>query len=223
MTSEAIRSSFVLFERTIKSLNSLLTTIAFAAALFFVVAQIPTLRMGMDTMISKLGQLQSFEALNLKVAFSETSVLEALPIFRTLDADTQATLKSDLAHLDAEWLPRLLNVGALDGTCDFHRTTPDIREAVATDQKLQTLGLVDLRDAEDVKARVLENMKSALDKGKGWEAGAPSQCYHMTLTGRGWRIKTAVLEFLASGLSAGKTTTVVASANPVALRLARGD
>jgi hypothetical protein len=223
MTPQSIRLSLAYLDRFNKSAMGLLTTAAFGAALFFVVAQIPTLRVAMDTMIGKLAQVQSFEALNLKMAFSDAAVLEGLPVFKEIEPGQRTTLRADLAQLDGDSLPRLLNVGGLDGTCDYERTTPDIRAAYETDTKLRSLGLVDMQVADDIKTRALALMKTTLDQGKEWEAGTPRHCYRMTLTGRGWRVKSAVLEFLSAGLTHAAPPMTVAQTSPRPLRVARGD
>jgi hypothetical protein len=201
MFPKFIRPSLDDVDRFVKSANGLLTTCAFGAALVFVVFQIPNLSGAMDTMIGKLAQVQSVEGFNVKMAFGDATVLEALPVFKEIESGQRTTLRADLKQLDAVSLPRLLNVGALEGTCQYDRTTPDIRAAYETDERLHDLGLVDMHNADDVKTRALAQMKTALDQGKEWEAGTPRHCYRMTLTGRGWRVKTAVLEFLSTGLT----------------------
>jgi hypothetical protein len=226
MTPQSIRLSLAFLDRFNKSATGLLSTAAFGAALFFVIVQIPTLRAAMDTLVGKLGQIQSVEAMNLKMAFTDSTVLEALPVFKQLESGQQATLRADLQGLDGESLPRLLNVGTLEGTCDYDHTTPDIRASFETDERLHALGLVDMRAADDVKTRALAAMKTTLDQGKEWEAGTPRHCYRMTLTSRGWRVKSAVLEFLSAGLTHGAIAPAVAQApkpHRETLRVARGD
>jgi hypothetical protein len=206
-----------------KSANSLLTTIAFGAALVFVIVQSPRLSGVTDTMLTKLAQVQSVEGFNIKMAFNnEATVLEALPVYKEIDTGQRTTLRADLNQLDGDTLPRLLNVGALDGTCEFDRTTPGIRAAYETDERLHDLGLVEMRNADDVKTRVVAQMKATIEQGKEWEAGAPRHCYRMTLTGRGWRVKSAVLEFLSNGLTHASPGLTLARA-PKPVHVASGD
>lgn len=224
MTPKFIRPSLEDLDRFVKTANSLLTTLAFGAALLFVIIQFPNLSGVTDTMIRKLAQVQSVEGFNIKLAFADSTVLEALPVFQEIETGQRTTLRADLKQLDADSLPRLLNVGALDATCEYERTTPDIRAAYETDERLHDLGLVDMRNADDVKTHALAQMKTTLEQGKEWEAGTPRHCYHMTLTSRGWRVKSAVLEFLSTGLTHNLSPgTAMAQAPKKPLKVARGD
>lgn len=223
MFPKFIRPSLDDIDRFVKSANGLLTTVAFGAGLVFVIFQIPALSGAMDTMIGKLAQVQSLEGFNVKMAFADSTVLEALPVFKEIEAGQRTTLRADLKQLDADSLPRLLNVGALEGTCQFDHTTPDVRAAYETDERLHELGLVDMRNAEDVKTRALAQMKATLDQGKEWEAGTPRHCYRMVLTGRGWRVKTAVLEFLSTGLTRNVSPGPAMAQAPRSVKVASGD
>lgn len=163
------------------------------------------------------------EIVNLKVVFGAPKVLEQLPIFKTLEEGAPEALdelKLDLRNLRPEWFARLLNVGAQNKICDFERPTPDMQQSRGVDQQLERMKLVQFQPSADDRAEVVRDMQAARAARKDWTIGAPRSCYRAVLTGRGWNMRTAVVEYLTIGLTSGLPSPAVEAQGPKALRVA---
>jgi hypothetical protein len=204
MIQEKIQASLDVFERILKFLNGTCMTVLFGAGVFFLIAEFPTLKAGLDGLLGRVDQLQSVEFVNLKVVFGSQDVLGSLPIFKSLekgDPEKLAALKADLRELRPEWFSRLLNVGAQTKLCDFERATDEMQESRVIDKQLERMAFVALSPSPEDKAAVLRDMATAKAEKREWTIGAPRSCYRATLTDRGWNIRTAVLEYLTAGLT----------------------
>jgi hypothetical protein len=204
-TRETIQTTLDVFERVLKFLNGAFMTVLFGVGLAFLIAEFRTLRSAVDELVGRVDQVQSLEFVNLKIVFGSHDVLSSLKIYKDLekgDPEQLAALKADLRELRPEWFPRLLNVGAQTKLCEFEHATDAMLEARRIDKQLETMALVTLSSSTEDKAAVLHDMATAKADKKEWTIGAPRSCYRATLTGRGWNIRTAVVEYLTFGLTA---------------------
>ncbi|MDJ0447354.1 hypothetical protein [Methylocystis sp. JR02] len=199
-----VQSTLDICERLLKFLNGVLVTLLFGAGVVFLIVEFPTLKSSFNDLLGRINQVQSVEFVNLKVVFGAPDVLGSLAIYKTLEKDDRekaATLKLDLRELRPEWFARLLNVGAQTKLCDFERATDEMQESRFIDKQLERMAFVTLSASPEDKAAVLRDMATAKAEKKEWTIGAPRSCYRATLTGRGWNIRTAIVEYLTIGLT----------------------
>jgi hypothetical protein len=102
---------------------------------------------------------------------------------------------ADLTKLNGRLLARLLNVGTLSNLCLFDGPKAGLLDDVAADHRLRDLDLVEIKDAEDVRAEVLAK------KDLNPQLGAPVRCYRMTMTARGYDVRSAIAYTLGAALS----------------------
>lgn len=97
------------------------------------------------------------------------------------------------------------NVKAAFRVDQIAEATP-IYQALPTNRHLSADGLITMKDSREVKAQVLEDMRQAKARNRGWPIGEPRSCYVTELTERGRNVKTALAQFLRAGFAAATGT-----------------
>ncbi|MBM3563898.1 MAG: rRNA methylase [Alphaproteobacteria bacterium] len=188
------------------------------------VMEFSTIRAGVVDLMARVRNVESLELPSLKMAFRSPEAASVIPWFEGLSEDKKTMLTDDIRALKAEWLERLLNVGALRNLCEYVSPTPDMREKVAMDYKLEAMGLIEIQPSPEVEAAAMRDMRQSLaENAAGWTIGKPVSCYVATLKDRGWLVKTAVLQYLAAGLANVGGSKADARSQRKEMRMARSD
>ncbi|NUJ81439.1 rRNA methylase [Methylocystis sp. FS] len=206
MTHQTIRISLMLWERLLKSLNAALLTGLLCVALYALVTNISEARGAVGKLFVKFTQIESIEGFNVKAAFRVDQIAQATPIYQDLPADMKDMLPVDIRSLRASWVERLLYVGDQGKLCEFESPNKKMVEDHNADRHLSADGLITMKDSREVKAQVLEDMRQAKARNRGWPNGEPRSCYVTELTERGRNVKTALAQFLRAGFAAATGT-----------------
>ncbi len=144
---------------------------------------------------SLLDGLSQVEMMGAKLTFDQKSLDSAIRP-QEMRFDGEAASK-DLRNLDPRLLARLLNAGSLNDLCLFDGHKRGLLDNVAADYKLRDLGLVELHESDEIRAKV------AADKTLDPELGAPVKCYTMKPSARGFDVRTAVAYALGDYFARG--------------------
>ena len=206
MTHQTIRISLMLWERLLKSLNAALLTALLCVALYALVTNLSEARGAIGKLFVKFTQIESIEGFNVKAAFRVDQIAQATPIYQALPAEMKDMLPDDIRSLRASWVERLLYVGDQGKLCEFESPNQRMVEDHNADRHLSADGLITMKDSREVKAQVLEDMRQAKARNRGWPNGEPRSCYVTELTERGRNVKTALAQFLRAGFAAATGT-----------------
>lgn len=224
MNYKNVRATLFVLERCSKFINCALITAG--AALFFaaLLMEFSTIRAGVADFAARMRNMESLELPNFKMAFQSRETASVIPWFEGLNDDKKTMLTDDVRALRPEWLERLLNVGALRNLCEYERPTPDMRQEVAMDYKLEAMGLIEIKPSREVEAAAMRDMRRSIaENAAAWTIGKPVACYVATLKDRGWLVKTAVLQYLAAGLSDVARPKIEARGQRKEMKMARSD
>ncbi|MEF3365398.1 rRNA methylase [Methylocystis sp. 9N] len=205
MSHQAIRFSFVIWERLLKSLNAAIFTALLLLGLYAVATNFAEMSAGVRRLFDKITQVQSFEAFNVKAAFKVDQIVESTAIYASLPAEMKELLPADILSLRPSWVERILYVGDQGKLCDYSFPDKKMIENRNSDLHLAADGLIRIEDAPKIRAEVLKEMRDAKAKGEEWTIGEPKSCYATQLTERGRNVKTALVQFLREGFSVAAT------------------
>jgi hypothetical protein len=163
-------------------------------ALFLVV--FPDIRDASKILLDRAASATSLEVIGVKVAFTESAVAQGLELDNVREAEQKIVLDAINGLTSREFI-RLMAVGQLANLCEFDRPTREMRNDVALDYDLEAKGLVKIEPSRDVLERVRAWQVKAAAKGEDSSIGAPRDCYKMTLTDIGSRVKTVIVQNLA--------------------------
>lgn len=224
MDYQNFRATLFVLERCSKFINRALLTGAAGLVFTALVMEFATIRSGVVDLMSRVRNVESLELPSLKMAFRSPEAASAFPWFEGLSEDKKTMLTDDIRELRPEWLERLLNVGALRNLCEYERPTPEMREQVAMDYKLEAMGLIQIQPSREVETAAMRDMRQSLtENAAGWTIGKPVACYVANLKDRGWLVKTAVLQYLAAGLANVANNEAGARNQRSVMRIAAGD
>jgi hypothetical protein len=161
----------------------------------------PDLRAASKMLLERASTAASFKFSGLEIAFSATSVAQGLELAKVPE-DEQAIVLAAVQNLGSDGFRRLMAVGQLENLCEFERPTPQMRSDVALDYELAAKGLTEIEPSWNTLESVKAWRTSVLAKGRDVEIGAPHQCYKMTLSKVGNRVKTVIVENLAPAFHA---------------------
>jgi hypothetical protein len=115
-------------------------------------------------------------------------------LFQHLHGADKIAIARDISALRPHTVVRLLNVGALDKTCDFELPTVDMVDNYAADILLYKRNLVHM-DFDDAKRdAILAEVKAREHaSGRKSDIGYPLRCYNLALTPHGMDVKTAII------------------------------
>ena len=152
--------------------------------------------------IGQLGdRLSKAQMGSVSLEFSPGAIERNVPaeLFKYVPAAEKITVTKDISALQQHTVVRLLNVGALDKTCEFELPTAEMAENYTADIKLHEKNLVNM-DFDDKKTEaILAEVKSREHStGKKSEIGDPLRCYNLTLTRHGMDVKTAIIYALGA-------------------------
>lgn len=104
-----------------------------------------------------------------------------------------------LKGLDKRTLIRLMKVGLLANVCRYPNPKAEMLFDYADDESLSENKLVDITPSSkimrDVQTIIREQEKKA---GKPFELGQPTECYELTLTGKGQDVRSWLTHWLSS-------------------------
>lgn len=161
----------------------------------------PDLRAASKMLLERASTAASFKFSGLEIAFSATSVAQGLELAQVPENE-QETVLAAVQDLGSDGFRRLMAVGQLENLCEFLRPTPQMRADVALDYELAAKGLTQIEPSRETFQSVKAWWASVTAKGGEVEIGAPHQCYKMTLTKVGSRVKTVIVENLAPAFHA---------------------
>ncbi|WOJ88806.1 hypothetical protein RZS28_13435 [Methylocapsa polymorpha] len=145
-------------------------------------------------LLAKAGDARELEIAGFKVSLSEDSVAEALAAYAVNPGEISAEVTKAIRALRPDEYERLLDVGQLDGLCEYERPSAKMRGDVALDYTLAEKGLTWIADSPDTLASVSAYLakKAAMDQSS--ENGRALSCYDMTLTELGRNVKTGLVQ-----------------------------
>lgn len=161
----------------------------------------PDLRMASKVLLERASTAASFKIAGLEVAFSASAVARGLEL-ANVPAEEQKTVLEAIQSLGSKEFRRLMAVGQLENLCEFQRPTPEMRSDVALDYELEAKGLTKIEPSQETLESVRAWRAGLIAKGETLPIGAPSNCYKMTLTKVGARVKTVIVENLAPAFNA---------------------
>lgn len=220
MTLQAVRVSFYCFNRLMASLKSFFVTSLVGLVVLAFITEFSAIREAVVDAVSSFRRMSSVEGLNIKVVFRSPEDAPAIPLLVSLDEPARDALFKDIRSMKPELFERLLNVGALPNLCEFEHPDAQMLEDLSLDHKLRDMGLVKLDTAPEVQASVTQEMRARKMAGDRWDIGKPLSCYVARLESRGWNVKTAILQYLSSGLSGAAALHPEGQAQPKPARVA---
>lgn len=224
MNYHNLRAMLFVLERCSKFINCALITAAAGLVFAALLMEFSTIRSGVVDLMARVRNVEALELPSFKMAFRSREAASVIPWFEGLNDNRKAMLTDDIRALKPEWLERLLNVGALRNLCEYERPTPEMRQEVAMDYKLEEMGLIEIEPSREVEAAAMRDMRqSVAENATGWTIGKPVSCYVATLKDRGWLVKTAVLQYLAAGLANVTNPEAEARSRRKEMRMARSD
>lgn len=224
MNYQNVRATLFVLERCSKFINCALITAAAGLVFAALLMEFSTIRTGVVDLVARVRNVESLELPSFKMAFRSREAASVIPWFEGLNDDKKNILTDDVRALKPEWLERLLNVGALRNLCEYERPTPEMRQEVAMDYKLEAMGLIEIEPSREVEAAAMRDMRQSMaENATGWTIGKPVSCYVATLKDRGWLVKTAVLQYLAAGLADVASPKAEARGQRKEMRMARSD
>ncbi len=224
MNYHNLRATLFVLERCSKFINCALITAAAGLIFAALLMEFSTIRTGVVDLMARVKNVEALELPSFKMAFWSRETASVIPWFEGLNDDKKAMLTDDIRALKPEWLERLLNVGALRNLCEYERPTPEMREEVAMDYKLEEMGLIEIEPSREVEAAAMRDMRqSQSENATSWTIGKPVACYAAILKDRGWLVKTAVLQYLAAGLANIASPQAEARSRRKEMRMARSD
>lgn len=195
---------------TLKAILQVCYGVVFLALILWV---FPDLRVASKILLERAATAATFKIAGLEIAFNATAVARGLEL-DNVPADEQKSVLDAIHRLDSKEFIRLMAVGQLENLCEFQRPTPAMRNNVALDYDLEARGLTKIEPSRDILESVQAWRAGLIAKGESVPIGAPHNCYNMTLTKVGSRVKTVIVENLAPAF----TTMVPAGDKLVAMK-----
>ena len=147
-----------------------------------------------EALSSRLGTIHEVAVSGVKVTFDANDIQKNAPRLPIKELASKQ-VADDINKLDARALVRLMYVGTFPTLCLFDKAKAQMIDEVATDHRLQEIGLVDLDVSDALREKVAA--KPDLDPA----LGHPVKCYEMKLTIRGQDAKTVITHMLATAFS----------------------
>jgi hypothetical protein len=156
----------------------------------------PDIRSASKVLLDRAASASSLEVVGFKVAFTETTVAQGL-VLADVPAGEQKPVLDAIHSLNSREFVRLMAVGQLANLCEYDRPTPTMRNDVALDYDLQEKGLTKIEPSRTILESVQAWHAKVTARGERIAIGAPRNCYQMTLTDVGSRVKTVIVQNLA--------------------------
>lgn len=156
----------------------------------------PDIRSASKVLLDRAASASTLEVAGFKVAFTEVTVARGLELDDVPAADRKVVLDAIYA-LDSKQFVRLMAVGRVGESCEYEHPTLGMRNDVALDYELQAEGLTEIAPSRNVLESALRERAQKIAEGKSWDIGMPHDCYTLTLTDVGSRVKTVIVKNLA--------------------------
>jgi hypothetical protein len=114
-------------------------------------------------------------------------------------AEQSKNAADGLRKLDKRSLMRLMNVGLLANVCRFPKPTTEMLFDYADDQSLEENKLVKISPNAETLEKVLSAIRERARSGKSFALGFPTECYDLSLTGKGHDVRSWLTHWLAAG------------------------
>lgn len=156
-------------------------------------------------LLAKAGRARDIDALGVKMSFNEDGLTDALESYVDKPGEISLEVIKVIRQLGAEEYERLMDVGQLDGLCEYDAPTYKVRGDLALDYKLQDeLHLVSITKSPDVLDQVSSYLDQKAAEGQKSQNGRPIYCYDMTLTDLGRNVKTGLVQSFKTAFDGGR-------------------
>ncbi len=145
-------------------------------------------------LLAKAGNAKELEIAGFKVSLSEDAVSDALAEYAADPSEISPEVTNAIHALRPDEYARLMDVGQLDGLCEYARPSAKMREDVAIDYELAEKKLTWIADSPDTLANVRSYLAEKAAAGDASANGRALSCYDMTLTELGRNVKTALVQ-----------------------------
>jgi hypothetical protein len=154
----------------------------------------------------------SINLFGVEIKLGQNGVDYALFKYGYLSDTDKENIRLQIHGLTAKEFERLMYVGQCvdqfpPDLCQYKNPTPEMREDLAADNKLQEKKLTKKADSPDILSRAKEKREKAIAQGENWDIGDPLWCYEMALTPAGYDVKTVLIKNLSMAFGQGRTAS----------------
>lgn len=153
-----------------------------------------SIRAASQQFLAKAGNARELEVAGFKVSLTEDTVTDALAEYAADPSQISPDVTSAIRALRPDEFARLMDVGQLDGLCQYARPSAKMRSDVALDYGLAEKGLTWIADSPDTLASVSAYLAEKAAEGDKSPNGRALSCYDMTLTELGRNVKTGLVQ-----------------------------
>jgi|GEM_PF-1406385 hypothetical protein len=199
-----------LTDRLLNWLNSLTKAVALGLVVAVMIASFGSIVDGVRGLAEHLPNIAKISAFGGSVEMNLANVDKDIKSrsFRTEDlsanwGDAQSkNAVEGIKALDRKSLIRLMNVGLLKNVCKFQKPTADMTFDYAADISLDKAGLIQIQQDPETLERVLAEIRKRESgpRGKPSDIGYPTDCYNLSLTSKGFDVRTALAGSIVASL-----------------------
>ncbi len=154
--------------------------------------------------LAKAGDARELDFAGFKVSLNEDSVTEALAEYAADPSEISPDVTEAIRALTPDEFARLMDVGQLDGLCQYQAPNAKMRADVALDYGLAEKGLTWIADSPDTLASVNAYLAEKAAEGDRGANGRALSCYAMTLTDLGRNVKTGLVQSFKTAFDPGR-------------------
>ncbi len=182
------------FDAALSVIKSVATVVASCAILALLLADFNSIRDASQKLLARAGSVTTLKVLGVELSLGQEAVTTALSEYAEQPARSSAGVAAAIAKLEPEEYARLMEIGQLNGLCEFEKPSAKMRGDVALDYGLDEKGLAKVTDDPKTRGDVAAFLERKAAEGEKIENGRPLSCYDLALTDLGRDVKTALVQ-----------------------------
>jgi hypothetical protein len=189
------------FDAALSVVRTLITIAASSALLVLFIIDFSSICSASQKLLARAGSVTTLKILGIELSIDEQMVSAALSEYAERPNRLSAEVSKIISRLQPSEYVRLMEIGQLDGLCEFEKPSAKMRADVALDYELDEKGLAKIVDSPKTVADVAAYLDRKTAEGSKTPNGRPLSCYDMSLTDLGRDVKTALVQSLKSAFN----------------------